>query len=347
MNTANKVVTGWLAIVCLTILMMIVVGGVTRLTHSGLSMVDWKPIMGFIPPLGDAQWQDTFEAYKQYPEYQQVNRGMSLAEFKSIFYWEYGHRVLGRSIGMVFFVPFLILLIMRKIERWLVPRLIVALALGGMQGLMGWYMVMSGLVDIPRVSHYRLAAHLVLALIILCYLYWIILDLRETRKFKVSGRFRLLCVVILGVISVQIVYGAFTAGLRAGLGFNTYPLMDGEVLASAATMMTPFWYNLLENGAMVQFIHRWVGAILLLLVGVQFGLSMSGAAPRPLVMICGSLLAVTMLQFILGVLTLLNHVPIALAALHQAIACFVILAAITLVYVVQDSELKISPGQEQ
>lgn len=343
MSTDNKVVTGWLAIVCLTILMMIVVGGVTRLTHSGLSMVDWKPIMGFIPPIGEGEWQDTFEAYKQYPEYKQVNKGMSLSEFKGIFYWEYAHRVLGRSIGIIFFLPFMVLLLMGKIERKLVPKLIVALILGGMQGLMGWYMVMSGLVDMPRVSHYRLAAHLVLALIILSYLYWIILDLRETPKVNVPRGFKLLCMGILGVTSVQIIYGAFTAGLRAGLGFNTYPLMDGELIASAATMMAPFWHNFFENGAMVQFLHRWIGALLLLLVVVLLGLSMLRSLPRRLVVTCGSLAGVTLVQFLVGVFTLLNYVPIMLASAHQAVACLVLLASIFLVYIVHDPENKKVP----
>lgn len=336
MSTDNKIVTGWLAVVCLTIFMMIVVGGVTRLTHSGLSIVDWKPIMGFIPPIGEAEWQDTFEAYKQYPEYKQVNKGMSLSEFKSIFYWEYGHRVLGRSIGIIFFLPFMVLLLMGKIERELVPKMIVALVLGGLQGLMGWYMVMSGLVDMPRVSHYRLAAHLVLALIILSYLYWIILDLRRTSKIEVSPGFKLLCTAILGVTFLQITYGAFTAGLRAGLGFNTYPLMDGELMASAATMMTPFWLNLFENGAMVQFLHRWIGALLLMLVVVLLGLSIAGNMPRRLKVACGSLVAITLAQFLLGVFTLLNYVPIMLASAHQAVACLVLLASIFLVYIVQD-----------
>ncbi len=340
MSTDNKVVTGWLVVVCLTILLMIVVGGVTRLTHSGLSMVDWNPVMGFIPPITELQWQETFEVYKQYPEYKKVNKGMNLGEFKGIFYWEYGHRVLGRGIGIIFFLPFMVLLLFGKIERQLVPRLTVALVLGGLQGLMGWYMVMSGLVDMPRVSHYRLAAHLVLALIILSYLYWIILDLRETIKVQVPGSFKLLCLSILGVTSLQIIYGAFTAGLRAGLGFNTFPLMDGQMIATAATMMTPLWVNFFENGAMVQFVHRWIGALLLLLVVMLLALSMVGNLPRRLVVASASLVCLTLVQFLLGVFTLLNYVPIGLASTHQAVACFVLLASIYLVYVVHGSESK-------
>ena len=205
---------------------------------------------------------------------------------------------------------------------------------------MGWYMVMSGLVDMPRVSHYRLAAHLVLALIILSYLYWIILDLRRTSKVNVSSGFKLLCTAILGVTFLQITYGAFTAGLRAGLGFNTYPLMDGELMASAATMMAPFWLNLFENGAMIQFLHRWIGALLLLLVVVLLGLSIAGDLPRQLKVACGTLVAITLGQFLLGVFTLLNYVPIALASAHQAVACLVLLASIYIVYIVHDRQTK-------
>jgi cytochrome c oxidase assembly protein subunit 15 len=332
----------WLTAVCLTIFLMIVVGGVTRLTHSGLSMVDWKPIMGFIPPLGELEWQQTFDAYKAYPEYQKVNKGMSLPEFKNIFYWEYGHRVLGRIIGLVFFVPFVLLLATGRIERKLVPRLTFALFLGGLQGLMGWYMVMSGLVDMPQVSHFRLAAHLVLALIILSYLFWMILYLREVKKVQVSPGFRRLCMFILSLTSLQIIYGAFTAGLRAGLGFNTFPLMDGELIASAATMMTPLWINFVENGAMIQFVHRWLGTFLLLFVCGVFALSITYKLPRLVVIACGVLAALTFSQFLLGIFTLLNSVPVVLGSIHQAMACFVLLNSVFLVYSVgqkADSEI--------
>ena len=335
MNSANKIIVGWLVLVCFVIFAMIVVGGVTRLTHSGLSMVDWKPIMGFIPPLNDGQWAVAFDAYKQYPEYRQVNKGMSLDEFKNIFYWEYGHRVLGRIIGLIFFIPFVVLGLLGKIEKRLVPKLMVAFLLGGLQGLMGWYMVMSGLVELPRVSHYRLAAHLVLALVILSYLFWIILDLLDLRKNNASRWFKSLCLTVLGVVSLQILFGAFTAGLRAGLGFNTFPLMDGRLIAEAATMMTPLWLNFLENGAMVQFVHRWLGTLLLLLVSVLFGLTVLGRMQHRLIVLSGLLAAVTFAQFMLGVLTLINYVPIALASIHQGVACLVLLASVLLVYSVR------------
>ncbi len=338
-DSNRKLVIGWLLVVSLTVFMMIVVGGVTRLTHSGLSMVDWKPIMGFIPPIGEMQWQETFDTYKHFPEYQKVNKGMSLDEFKGIFYWEYGHRVLGRSIGMIFFLPFIALLLFKKIEKPYIPRLLGALLLGGLQGLMGWYMVMSGLVDMPRVSHYRLAAHLILALVILAYIFWIILDLRRTEKLEVPGWFRRVCIFLLCVTSLQILYGAFTAGLRAGLGFNTFPLMDGEFLAAAATMMIPFWHNFIENGAMVQFIHRWIGTLLLLLVSFILVYSIAGRLPRKLQWVSAALLGITLTQYLLGVMTLLHYVPVALGSTHQAVACFVLLANVYLVYIVRGTSI--------
>ena len=222
-----------------------------------------------------------------------------------------------------------------KVENSLKPKLIIALVLGGLQGLMGWYMVMSGLVDIPRVSHYRLAAHLVLALVIMAYLFWLVLDLRNTPRFGVRPFFRRLSVVLLGLVSLQIIYGAFTAGLRAGLGFNTFPLMDGRIMADAATMMTPMWQNFLENGAMVQFVHRWLGALLLLAGAALFGFSISIKLPRSIVVICGTLVSVVFIQFLIGVMTLINSVPILLASAHQAFACVVLLCAVYLVYTVQ------------
>jgi cytochrome c oxidase assembly protein subunit 15 len=336
MNSSNKAVSTWLIIVCVTIFLMIVVGGVTRLTHSGLSMVDWKPIMGFIPPIGDAEWQDTFEAYQQFPEYQLVNKGMDLQAFKSIFYWEYGHRVLGRSIGVIFFLPMIVLWLFGKIDAKLMPRLVVGLVLGGLQGLMGWYMVMSGLVDIPRVSHYRLAAHLSLALIILCYLYWIILDLYSVRRFQMPSLFRKLASVVVGLVSLQIIYGAFTAGLRAGLGYNTFPLMDGKLIAEAATMMSPLWLNFFENGAMIQFVHRWVGTLLLVSVAGLFGMAMGKKLPRPIVSASLVLVTLVVAQYLLGILTLINYVPVFLGSLHQAVACLVLLGSVHLVYIVRD-----------
>lgn len=331
-GTSDKAVIAWLIILCVVIITMVGVGGATRLTESGLSMVSWKPISGVVPPTSDAQWQAEFEQYKQYPEYQKVNRGMSLDQFKSIFYWEYGHRMLGRSIGVLFFVPFVAFYLLGKISKSMMPRFIGAFVLGGLQGLMGWYMVMSGLVDKPDVSHYRLAAHLSLAIIILVYLQWLVLDLLTVPQVVVEHSFRRLQVALLGVLALQILYGAFTAGLRAGLGFNTYPLMDGSLMAEAATMMSPFVLNFFENGAMIQFVHRWLGFLLLVLGAVLLGLALRQRLPATVVKGCVALLAVIFVQYLLGVLTLINYVPIPLAVAHQVFACVVVMTSAGLFY---------------
>ncbi len=328
----------WLGIVCLTILCMIFVGGVTRLTHSGLSMVDWQPIMGIVPPLNEAEWQQAFEAYKQYPEYQQVNKGMSLEAFKGIFFWEYIHRVLGRLIGVLFFVPFVFFWMTGKLSRRLVPRLLIALVLGGAQGLMGWYMVMSGLVDMPRVSHYRLAAHLSLAMLILVYLFWIMLDLLRVNDrlagavvptWLRAGAFSFLILLV-----AQIVWGAFVAGLRAGWGYNTFPDMNGEWMPEAVFYSSPWWINLFESNATVQFVHRWLGTVLLVLALTLWFASLRAKLAGVLRQATHAVMATTLLQYLLGVLTLLYVVPVGLGAVHQLVACFVLLAATTLVYVV-------------
>jgi cytochrome c oxidase assembly protein subunit 15 len=308
---------------------MIVVGGVTRLTQSGLSMVDWQPIMGVIPPVSSEEWQSAFDDYKQYPEYQKINRGMSLDEFKGIFYWEYGHRVLGRVIGLVYFLPFVAFLLMKRIERRWIPWLWGGFILGGLQGLMGWYMVTSGLVDNPHVSHYRLAAHLMLAIFIVAYLFWLMLDMAGVSRLRVTSAIRGAALLLLGLLTLQLVLGAFVAGLDAGRGFNTWPLMHGQFLADAASMMAPFYQNFLENGVMIQFVHRWLGALILL--GVVLFLFLAWHQPA-LVLPCQLLVVTTALQFTLGVLTLLQAVPVGLGSLHQAVAVLMVLALVFIVY---------------
>ena len=332
MNQDDRIVANWLTCVCVIIFCIVIAGGVTRLTHSGLSMVDWQPILGVVPPLSESAWLSAFDAYKQYPEYQKVNRDMQLPEFKIIYYWEYVHRLLGRLAGIVFLIPFIILLYMKKIRTEMAPRLVIAFILGGCQGLLGWYMVKSGLIDIPRVSHYRLAAHLMLALFLLAYLSWLILELRQINPQPVNRTMRSLILVMALVLGIQLVYGAFVAGLRAGIGFNSFPLMNGRFLAEAATMMTPGWLNLVENGAMVQFLHRWLGFLLLVIAmaGAVFAVKSQSAEQLKIGWIV--LAAVMTLQFVLGVSTLLMHVPLVLASLHQVGAILVILCVVYLLY---------------
>ncbi len=331
MNKSNAVVATWLAIVCATVFAMIVVGGVTRLTGSGLSMVDWQPIMGVIPPLNEAEWQEAFDAYKQYPEYLQVNRGMALDEFKSIFFWEYSHRVLGRLIGVMFFFPLVIFWALGRIESRFKLKLVMALALGGMQGLLGWYMVKRGLIDIPRVSHFRLASHLLLAMFIFSFLAWLVLDLRGTRRVSVSIGYRRFILVFSSLLLLQILYGAFTAGLRAGFGYNTFPLMNGQFMADAVFFMQPWWLNLFESGATVQFVHRWLGALVVILAFAGWLMSrrFGGAAKWAAVLVLSTIL----IQFGIGVLTLLHVVPVGLGSLHQGWACIVLLAMVHQLYI--------------
>lgn len=335
MTASNRAVVIWLVIVCACIFAMVVVGGVTRLTESGLSIVEWQPIVGVLPPLNDADWQAAFDAYKQYPQYLEVNRGMSLDEFKVIFFWEYAHRVLGRFIGVIYFVPLVLLWFMGRIERRWMPRLLTGLALGGAQGLLGWYMVKSGLIDMPRVSHYRLAAHLLLAMFILAYLFWLILDILGVKRVEVTRGRRTLVVSLASLLFLQILYGAFTAGMRAGYGYNTFPLMHDKLMADAVFFMSPLWINFFESGATVQFIHRWLGSLVVLLAAVAWILLRKD---RRLKWAAAGTLSALLVQFGIGVLTLIHVVPITLASLHQAWACIVIVVTAWLLYLIMPTK---------
>lgn len=337
MTRSTKPLVIWLSLVCFTIIAMVIVGGVTRLTHSGLSMVDWRPLMGVIPPLTEAEWQATFDTYKQFPEYQKVNSHLDLEGFKRIFYWEYGHRVLGRLIGLIFFVPFVVFWAMGKIDRRMVYKLLVALVLGGLQGVMGWYMVQSGLIDMPRVSHYRLAAHLLLAFLILGYLFWLILELIAVEKKPAGSGFAVFARALLVLVGLQILYGAFVAGIRAGFGFNTFPKMHDKWIADAVFNMEPWWINLFESSATIQFVHRWLGTLLLVAVAVAWLWSRRGQLAGQIRTSAGTLFLITFAQFILGVLTLMYVVPVSLGAIHQGVACLLLLSGIHLVYVARTS----------
>lgn len=328
-TSSNRLALAWLATICALLCLMVLLGGATRLTQSGLSMVDWRPLAGVIPPSSPAEWQAAFAAYQQYPEYQKVNHGMSLAEFKTIFYWEYAHRLAGRVIGLAFFVPFMALLALGKLRRAWLPRLWLALALGGLQGLLGWYLVQSGLVDRPSVSHYRLAAHLLLAIFILVYLVWLMLDIRQAPKLAASPWLARASWLFAGLLALQLLLGAFTAGLGAGQGFNTWPLMQGQWLAPAATLMQPWPLNLVENGAMIQFLHRWLGAGLLLLA---FGLLAAAWGQGRLARLMAWLAALTLAQFLAGVATLLYNVPVPLGSLHQGMGLALALATTYIVH---------------
>ena len=337
-NQSHNAIIIWLTMVCAMVVLMVVVGGITRLTGSGLSMVDWRPIMGVLPPISEVEWNTVFLAYQQFPEFQQINKSITLEEFKGIFYWEYGHRVLGRLIGLAFFLPFLAFVIMGKVRGSLAIKLSIGLFLGGLQGLMGWYMVKGGLVDIPRVSHYRLAAHLLLAMLILCYLCWLIFELREKQsRVFCSPLFSKLVYGLAGASVLQILYGAFTAGSRAGYGYNTYPLMNESWIAEAVFYLDPWWLNLFENTATIQFMHRWLGALVLLLALAVFFVSYLDDALKDLRKYTMTLMVVISAQFLLGVFTLVQVVPIGLASMHQFGACVLLIALVRTLYIVKTS----------
>jgi cytochrome c oxidase assembly protein subunit 15 len=307
---------------------ILVVGGVTRLTHSGLSIVEWQPIVGVIPPLDQAEWDETFEKYKKTPEYQQVNHQMTLDEFKGIFFWEYWHRLLGRLIGVVFLLPFLYFWLRGKIEPSLVPKLLGIFILGGLQGAMGWYMVKSGLVDDPRVSHYRLTAHLSLAFLIFVAMFWVALGLlaERARSAHEAGLRQLQRIGFWLAILVgyMVVTGGLVAGIRAGKAYNTFPLMNGHLLPPESFILDPWYLNFFNNMALVQFDHR-LGAWLLAFLLPWFWWKIRSAAVSSTARLVATLLLVVLfVQIGLGIATLLLAVPVGLGAAHQGGAMVVL-----------------------
>jgi cytochrome c oxidase assembly protein subunit 15 len=321
----RKWMRAWFWSIAAMTLFVVIVGGVTRLTFSGLSIVDWDPIMGVIPPLSDAQWQETFERYQQFPEFQKTRSSMTLGEFKFIFFWEYLHRLLARTIGIVFLVPFLFFLLRRWMNRPLAYRALALFALGGMQGVMGWLMVASGLVDRPSVSHYRLAAHLSLAFIIFSYAVWLARELKVTDERVTLARDQLRSlkrgITAIGILlAAQIIWGAFVAGLKAGFFSNTFPLMGGRLVPRDLLRLEPALRNFFENGVAVQWFHRLLGTILALVV-IVFALRVLRAPHDALTKrFAGALSIMIVLQYLLGVLTLIFAVPVALGVTHQVMA---------------------------
>lgn len=310
----------WLYGVCVLIFVMVVVGGATRLTDSGLSITEWQPILGILPPLSDADWQDAFAKYRQIPEYGIVNKGMTLEGFKTIFWWEWTHRFLGRMIGFAFLLPFLFFWFAGRIEKGLMPKLVAMFALGGLQGVLGWHMVASGLVDRIDVSQYRLAAHLAAAVFIFGYVLWVALSLREApATTSRPGRGQTVSAAgLAALIFLQIGLGAFVAGLDAGMGYNSWPLIDGAIVPDGLWVMSPWYLNLFENALTVQFDHRMAAyaVVLWALAHAAFAVRRNGEGA----VVAGAVLvaAAALAQAGLGVWTLLARVPISLGLLHQA-----------------------------
>ena len=310
-------VAAWLFLCAAMVFAMVVVGGVTRLTHSGLSMVEWQPLVGALPPLSQADWQALFLKYQQTPEFRLVNHAMELEGFKAIFWWEYFHRLLGRTIGLVFFLPFVFFLAKRILDRALVWKLAGILLLGALQGALGWYMVKSGLVDDPRVSHFRLTAHLGVALAIFAAEMWIALDLLLPGRNH-AGRFEKALPVLVFLMALS---GGMVAGLRAGFAYNSFPLMNGHLVPPEAFMLEPWWKNFLYNMAAVQLVHRGLLWVLSISIPILWWRGRGTLAAN-------ALLAAFVLQATLGISTLLLEVPVALAAAHQAGAVLLLSAAL-------------------
>ena len=317
----------WLLAVSALIFAMIVLGGVTRLSHAGLSMVEWRPVTGWLPPLSEAAWQAAFASYKRFPEYQKLNPGMSLAEFKTIFWFEYAHRLMGRLIGVAFLAPFLYFLARRRISGPLVPKLVVIFALGALQGLLGWYMVVSGLVDRPDVSPYRLVAHLGLAVLLYGFILWTALGLLFPPAGAPDG-LRRSALALTALIFVVLLSGGFVAGLDAGFLYTTFPLMDGRWVPAEAFTTTPLIRDLFENRATAQFDHRLLALIVTIVVAGFWASARRVRLPPRARLAVHALLAALVVQVTLGILTLLYVVPVALAAAHQAGALVLLSAAL-------------------
>lgn len=319
----DRAVGLWLFLIAAMIGLMVVVGGLTRLTGSGLSITEWQPVTGIVPPLSEAQWQAEFARYQGTPQYELINRGMGIAGFKAIYWWEWTHRLLGRLLGAVFLIPFLVFLRQHRIDRGIAVRLTIIFLLGAAQGALGWWMVQSGLSGARiAVSQYRLAAHLGLAMILFGYVFWTALEIGGARRTGIvsASRFRPWAAGLAGLIFVQILLGAFMAGLDAGRAFSTWPTYAGAWIPTGLYDLSPWWVNHFENHALVHFQHRSVGYIVALLsIGLYLALRRAGA-DKPLRIAGIHALLLTVLQIALGVFTVVSMVALPLAALHQTVA---------------------------
>jgi cytochrome c oxidase assembly protein subunit 15 len=328
--SSNRAIRVWLFTVAALIALMVLVGGATRLTESGLSITEWKPVTGALLPLSQAEWERAFEAYKLIPQYKTLNAGMTLSEFKTIFWWEWSHRLLGRVIGMVYLLPFLFFLWRGGMSAELKRRLWLIFGFGALQGAVGWWMVASGLSERTEVSQYRLATHLVLALLIFAAIVWTLRRLGERPPLAAPARLKITSAVLLGLTFVQLYLGALVAGLRAGLVYNTWPEIDGALVPSSARLWfdEPWWRNLFENALTVQFEHRMTAYALFALAVLHAMDAVRSRAGAAAVSGALWLVGAVTLQATLGILTLLNQVPIGLALSHQAVAIAVLTLAV-------------------
>ena len=325
-QTRPNAIANWLLFVATLVFAMVVVGGITRLTESGLSITEWKPVSGAIPPLTEAAWQEAFRKYQQIPEYQLINKGMSLSDFKFIYFWEFIHRLLGRLIGVAFALPFLWFAVKRAIPKGYGPRLFALFMLGGLQGAVGWWMVASGLVNRTDVSHYRLAAHLLTALFILGGLIWTALDLKALARNPSArpaqlGGFGL---GILAILAVQLLFGAYTAGLNAGLVTEQWPLMNGAFFPGATQAGRSFFDAVFNDPAIIHFIHRWwAWVVVAALIVLARRVRAAGARPVSI-----AIHAAFGTQILLGIATVMTGVSLPVAVLHQAVGALVVAATV-------------------
>jgi cytochrome c oxidase assembly protein subunit 15 len=331
----DKPIIIWLLTGCFLIAAMVVIGGITRLTGSGLSITQWKLVTGTIPPLNEAQWMQEFDEYKLTPQFQKINSHFELEDFKNIYFWEYFHRLVGRSIGLIFLIPFLYFLLRKKLERSLIPKLLIVFFLGGLQGFIGWYMVSSGLVDNPYVAHYRLALHLVTAFITFGYTLWIALSLMKKEELNAPAFVRNFSWVILLTVIVQLIYGAFVAGTKAGFIYNTFPKMGNSFIPSEMGTLEPAWLNLFENTVTLQFIHRCIAYVLTIMVIVLWIYSLRTKLQPALHSAVQLMMLIVLFQVVLGIITILNlHLnPVFLGSLHQFGALMVFTVSVYLVSV--------------
>ncbi len=336
---SRRLVALWLFGISALVVAMVLVGGATRLTDSGLSITEWNPVTGIIPPLTTGDWEEEFAKYKLIPEYGEINEGMSLSEFKFIYWWEWGHRFLGRVLGFGLLIPFIWFAAVRKIERALVPKLIIMFALGGLQGFIGWYMVQSGLSNRVDVSQYRLALHLAAAFFIFAYIFWIALDLIRSpavlKREHVTNDLWAKALVVF--VFIQIILGAFVAGLHAGWTYNTWPLMDGGIVPDGFFFMSPWYINFFENIATVQFNHRMAGYAIFVVAGVIYAVSRRTALSTEANSWLQILLMLILVQIGLGVWTLLEVAPLWLALTHQAGSVLVFAASLIFAHVLRPS----------
>ena len=308
----------WLFLCCGLVFLMVMIGGITRLTHSGLSIVEWQPVAGVLPPTSEAQWQELFAKYQATPEFKQRNPEMTVEGFRKIFWWEYIHRLLGRVIGAVFLVPFLYFWLRGKLDDGMALPLFGIFLLGALQGALGWFMVQSGLVDEARVSSLRLAAHLGLAFAIFGAMLWVALDLVKRERFANTDALRGRAGAMLALVFLQVLAGALVAGIQGGLAYNTWPLMDGHFVPPDIALLEPWWTNLAYNMATVQFTHR-ILALAVALMAIALWFDVRRDLPNPRARRWSTLLAAVVLaQVALGIVTLIARVPLNLGILHQA-----------------------------